>query len=394
MPRSRPFYLRLPFLIMVIALCVVGYFVWNHVQEGEQRGVAFTFVEVDEGSLTQSVRATGSVSPVREIQVGSQISGIIEELLVDFNSEVSKGQLIARLDTATFDANVALAEAEKRSAEAVLELARLREGRLASLQERNMTSQEELERATLERRQAESQFDIRKGNLDKALLELERCFIVSPTDGIVISRNVDVGQTVAASLSAPILFEIADDLTLMQIITNVAEADIGRLEVGQRVEFRVDAYREMTFPGKVIQIRNAPQVIDNVVTYDTVVAVDNSDLKLKPGMTAEVFIITEEVSDTLRVRNAALRARLPASLQPDEPRPADTSESARPVFLMTPSGELTTRWVETGISDGIHTEILSGLAVGDRLVTGLQLDTSSRSGGSGRSLLGGNQAQF
>ncbi len=342
----------------------------------------------------ESIRATGRLSPVREIQVGSQISGIIVELLVDFNSEVKAGDLIAKLDTATFEANVALAEAELRSAKAALDLARLREERARPLQLQDLLPQSELEEAIAGLQQALAQVDIRKSNLLKAQLELERCYITSPTDGIVISRNVDVGQTVAASLSAPVLFEIADDLTKMEIIANVSEADVGNLAVGQRVEFQVDAYRDRRFDGTVTQVRNAPRMVENVVTYDTVIAVGNREMLLKPGMTAEVFIITKAVEDVVRVRNSALRARLPDALRPLVERPESVDESARPVYLHSDTGQIELRWITTGITDGFYTEVLDGLEPGVSLITGIRLQMDNSSGNRRSTILGGQQATF
>jgi len=272
-------------------------------------------------------------------------------------------------------------------------LAKQRMNRLTSLRERDFSTQADLDEAVAAQRQAEAEVEIRKSNLRKSQIELDRCYIVSPTAGIVISRNVDVGQTVAASLSAPVLFEIADDLTQMEIIANVPEADIGMLDKGQKSEFQVDAYRGEMFVGEVIQIRNAPRIIDNVVTYDVVITVSNEDLRLKPGMTAEVFIITMEIQDAVRVRNSALRARLPEALRPDVRRPKGISPDARPVFIHSPEETIEVKWIETGITDGMYTEVLEGLKAGDRLVTGFRLQVSGTDSGGG-SLLGGRQATF
>lgn len=382
--------------ILTIAALLAGswfFFLSDRGEAGVVSTARLDFTEVERGEIVQTVRATGQLSPVREVQVGSQISGNIVELLADFNSEVRKGDLIAKLDTATFEADVELAQAELRSAEAAYNLARLRKDRSSRLKERNMISQAELDEVVAELRQADSQRDIRRSALKRAELELERCFILSPTDGIVISRNVDVGQTVAASLSAPVLFEIADDLTQMEIIVNVPEADVGGLEVGQRVEFQVDAHRDRRLEGEVAQIRNAPRMIDNVVTYDTVVAVDNREMLLKPGMTAEVFIITREVDDVVRVRNSALRARLPEGLRPPVERPEGVDPEARAVFTHTDSGTVAVRWIKTGISDDLYTEVIDGVEQGERLITGFRLATDGGREGGG-SLIGGQRATF
>jgi HlyD family secretion protein len=389
---------RRKIFLSLCLLAALGVGLWALWGRGENSGVVSTarldFTEVERGPVVQSIRATGQLSPVREVQVGSQISGIITELFADFNSEVRKGMLIAQLDTATYEANVDLAEAELRGAEAAYELARLREERARPLREQDLLPQADLEEAVALLRQAAAQVDIRRSNLRKARVELERCFIVSPTDGIVISRNVDVGQTVAASLSAPVLFQIADDLTRMEIIANVPEADVGNLAVGQPVRFQVDAHRDRPFVGEVIQVRHAPRIIDNVVTYDTVIRVDNRELLLKPGMTAEVFIVTREVQDAVRVRNAALRARLPDELRPSIERPEGVPEDARPVFVHGPAGAIETRWITTGITDGLHTEILSGVEPGLSLITGFRLQTAGQERNRRGSLLGGQQATY
>ncbi|MFU8848940.1 MAG: efflux RND transporter periplasmic adaptor subunit [Opitutales bacterium] len=385
-------------VIYILLFLAMGGALW-HVTLRTDRGNAgasaaqLDFSKVDRGPVVQRVRATGRLGPVAEVQVGSQISGIITELFADFNSEVKAGQIIAQLDSSTFEADVALAEAQLRSAEAGLVLAQSRERRVRPLYGQNHLPQSALEEAVAELQQAEAEVAIRRSLLRRAEVELERCRILSPTDGIVISRNVDVGQTVAASLSAPVLFEIADDLTRMEIIANVPEADIGGLRVGQAVEFLVDAYRERRFEGEVVQIRNAPQVLDNVVTYDTVVRVDNSELLLKPGMTAEVFIITERVDDTVRVRNSALRARLPEHLRPSTERPEAASETARPVFMHGADSVIEVRWIETGISDGFYTEVRSGLEAGMELITGFRLRAAAGGNRSG-SVLTGQQATF
>jgi HlyD family secretion protein len=388
---------RKKIFVSVSLLAVLGLGAWMYWGRADTSGAVnparLDITEVDRGSIVQSIRATGQLSPVREVQVGSQISGIITELFADFNTEVERGMVIAKLDTSTYEANVALAQAELRGAEAMHELARLREERVRPLREQELLPQAELEEAIAMLRQAAAQVDIRRSNLHKARVELDRCYIVSPTDGIVISRNVDVGQTVAASLSAPVLFEIADDLTQMEIIANVPEADVGDLRVDQRVEFQVDAYRDRRFVGEVVQIRNAPRIIDNVVTYDTVVRVDNSDLLLKPGMTAEVFIITRQVDDALRVRNSALRARLPNELRPSVERPAEVPEKARPVFVHVAAGTIETRWVTTGITDGVYTEIVTGAEPGLALITGFRLQRADENNRRG-SLLGGQQATY
>jgi HlyD family secretion protein len=355
-------------------------------------------VVVERGAVSQRVVAHGSLQPVQKVTVGSQVSGIIDAIHVDFNSPVRRGQVIAVIESATFAAAVSSAEAELEAATSNLELAGMQWDRVRQLREVQLIPASEVDHARAALRQAEAQVSVRRHALDRARRELERCTIRSPTDGMVISRNVDVGQTVAASLSAPILFEIATDLRLMQIHANVSEADVGAVQEGQAVRFRVDAYREREFTGRVTQVRNAPVIEDNVVHYETIIAVDNEEGLLKPGMTAEVNVITAEVKDALRVRNTALRARLPDAIRPGEPDaaestgPAGAGDGAEGRVYLLRDGRIVAASVQTGLSDGLHTEIMSGVDEGDELVVGLSLRTGDDR--ESRSLLRGNQAQY
>jgi HlyD family secretion protein len=346
-------------------------------------------VTVDRGLVSQRVVAHGTIEPVEKVQVGSQVSGIIREIHVDFNSPVSRGQVIAQIDPSTFAVAVSAAEAELTSAKAELGLVRTHWERMRQLGDEHLVSVAELEHARANLQQSEARVQVRRHALERAQRELDYCTIYAPTDGIVISRNVDVGQTVAASLNAPLLFLIASDLDRMHIHASVSEADIGRVRSGQTVRFRVDAHRERELEGRVIQVRNAPLVQDNVVHYETIIAVQNGNRLLKPGMTAEVAIVTAEVADAPRVRNTALRARLPDELTPPDPEP-DATMNGRVYALR--DGELLAIPVRTGLSDNLYTEILHGVEVGDTLVVGLSLTETQ--GGRRRTLLGGSQAQF
>jgi len=378
--------------IIVVAVLVLGVGLWWATQRhGTAEGSLppLETVSVDRGEVSQRVVAHGSLQPVSRVEVGSQVSGIVEDVLVDFNAVVRRGDVIAQIDPSTFEAAVNSAEAELESAEAGLELARHHWTRVQELREMQFVPPSDVDEARASLRQAEAQVRVRRHALDAARRELERSSITAPTDGIVISRMVDPGQTVAASLNAPILFELAADLTRMHIHANVSEADIGEVQEGQRVRFVVDAYRDRDFSGEVIQVRNAPIQEDNVVHYETIIAVDNPDLLLKPGMTAEVSVITDERHDVVRVRNTALRARLPDQLRPEEPELPD-GMNAR-VFLVE-NGELRAIPVRTGLADGVHTEILEGLDEGTVLAVGLSLVREDE--GDRRSLFSGNQAQF
>src|SRR5437667_3589852 len=250
-------------------------------------------------------------------------------LFADFNSQAKAGQAVAQIDPALFQATVTQAEGDLASAQAALELAKLNATRTEELFAKKTSSKADLDQAVANLHQAEANVKIKQGALDKAKADLDHCTITSPIDGVVISRSVDVGQTVAASLQAPVIFQIANDLTKMQIDANVAEADVGVLEVGQDVDFTVDAFPMRTFHGKVVQVRNAPITVQNVVTYDTVIGVNNADLKLQQGMTANVAIIIAHKDNVLQIKNAALRYR-PPDATPAETRRTSGDRGGRP----------------------------------------------------------------
>ena len=352
-------------------------------RSGEPAPPAYESAPVARGPLSERVTATGTLSPLVTVQVGSQVSGRIQELLADFNSPVSRGQVIARIDPLLFESDVekaragrAMAEAAVRKAEADLFDARLRNERAASLAARELTPRADADAALAAFQAAEAALASARASVAQARAALEQAerqlaytTIVSPIDGIVISRDVDVGQTVAASLQAPVLFTIAEDLRKMELHTHVAEADMGRLRPGMPAEFTVDAHPARPFHGAVRQIRYAPETVQNVVTYDAVVAVDNPDLLLRPGMTADVAFLVQERADALLVPNAALRFAPPDA--PQAPPPV-SGPDARVVWVLDGSETLRPVAVQVGITDGHATEILgAGLAEGDRVVTGI-----------------------
>jgi len=278
-----------------------------------------------------------------------------------------------------FKATVTQAEGDLASAQAALELAKINATRTQALVSKQNSSQQDLDQAMANLHQAEANLKIKQGALDKAKADLDHCTITSPVDGEVISRSVDVGQTVAASLQAPVIFTIANDLTKMQIDANVAEADVGVVAVDQAVDFTVDAFPARTFHGKVVQVRNAPITVQNVVTYDTVIGVSNPDLKLKPGMTANVSIMIAHRDDVLQIKNAALRYRpADAATTPQQGRTTSSSggrptagrerKSERTVYVLSGNRPKPVQ-IKTGISDGVVTELLEGLQEGDRIIT-------------------------
>lgn len=375
----------LPIGILIVTLLLI-LFVVRRCTSGSAS--TYQTANVTRGAITELVTATGTLNPVTNVQVGSQVSGNVQKLFADFNSQVKAGQVVAQIDPALFQATVTQAEGDLASSQAALELAKLNAARIQKLFAEKNSSQQDLDQANATLHQAEANVKIKQGALDKAKADLDHCTITSPVDGVVISRSVDVGQTVAASLQAPVIFQIANDLTKMQIDSNVAEADVGAVEVGQDVDFTVDAFPTRTFHGKVVQVRNAPITVQNVVTYDTVIGVDNKDLKLKPGMTANVSIIIAHKDNVLQLKNAALRYRPPEEAAERKPgsagsgagqRPASGSSAGRPTGARQHTPERTVYvlsfgrpkpvQIKTGISDGIVTEVTEGLKEGDEVIT-------------------------
>src|SRR2546428_1571472 len=374
----------LPIGVVIVALLVILFVVRRCTQSGVSGYLTAT---VTRGAITQLVTATGTLNPVVNVQVGSQVSGNIAKLFADFNSEVKAGQTVAQIDPMLFQAAVTQAEGDVANAQAALELAKVNATRTQQLFNQKNSSQQDLDTANANLHQAEANVKIKQGALDKAKADLDHCTITSPIDGVVISRNVDVGQTVAASLQAPVIFQIANDLTKMQIDSNVAEADVGVVQVGQDVDFTVDAFPTQTFHGKVVQVRNAPITVQNVVTYDTVIGVSNPDLKLKPGMTATVSIIVTHKDDVLQIKNVALRYRPPnaapsntrstSSASGQHPSAGRQRRSERTVYVLpTAGGRPRPVQIKTGISDGVVTEVIEGLKEGDRVVTAELASTS------------------
>lgn len=349
--------------ILILAIIVSAFILLR----GNGSNPQFGTEKVSRGDIVMTVTSTGTVNPVTTVLVGTQVSGTIKEIYVDFNSAVRKGQLIARIDPSLFDAqvnqaraNVFSARANLEKAEATLVDAKRTMDRNKELFSKNLVARSDLDTSETNHETARASVSAAKAQIMQteaalrvAETNLHYTKIVSPVDGIVVSRNVDVGQTVAASFQTPTLFSIAQDLTKMQIDANVDESDIGNITVGQDVEFIVDAYPDMTFKGRVWQVRNAPITVQNVVTYDVVIQVDNPELKLKPGMTANVSIIVAVKKDVLKMPNAALR------FKPSE-KGAQTAEKKGPGVWISEKGQLRRISISTGISDGSYTEVVSG----------------------------------
>jgi HlyD family secretion protein len=456
---------RLLVLLVVAGAAIGGWFVY----QSATRPPEFTYrtTKADRGNIVARVTATGTLSAHVTVQVGCQVSGRIAELKVDFNSPVKKGQVVARIDPQLFEATLASARANRFAAQGAVAQARaqalLAERNLArarSLRAEGLNSQADLDSADAAMQVARAQIEAAKGNFEQAraqehqaTINLAYTTIVSPIDGTVISRGVDVGQTVAASLQAPTLFTIAEDLRQMQVDTNVTEGDVGKLRAGMVATFAVDAYTNKRFSGTIRQIRNAPQTVQNVVTYDAVIDVQNESLDLKPGMTANVTIEYERRDGALRVPNTALRFRPPPALagsagvgrdggrghRGDGSAPAGSGRrrhggassaspeaSAAPALSGDPVVPAATGsasaapqgptevpperrsvwvlrgaqpvqvWVRTGLSDGTLTEIVSGeLSEGDDLILeATSADDASGSAGTGKPPGGASQPRM
>ena len=396
--------------VLVIGLIIGGYVFFN----GERKTpVRYRTAPVERGSIVSVVTATGTINPITTVQVGSQVSGMIESLHADFNSSVKAGQVVARVDPFPYrarrdQADANLANAKASVAKARIDLAqRKREwDRAKALVGQQFVSQNEVDVALTAYEGAVAQLTLAEAAvkqaaaaLEAAELDLKYTVIRSPVDGVVISRQVEVGQRISANFSIPTLFLIAEDVTKMQVDTAVSEADIGGITEGKEASFTVDAYPGEVFAGKVRQVRNAPVNVQNVVTYDVVVEVDNPNFRLKPGMTANVSIVIARLDDTLKVPNAALRFIPPHARREPASRSARPAPSSRPsrdgkptvssvrlqekqVWVLNADGDPETATVEVGISDGSYTAVnSSGLKEQDPLIVGIELPRGDRRGG-------------
>ena len=411
---------RALFLVLAIALIAAAFGLYRHFTANGKQTV-YKFTKVEQGPLTAAVAAAGTLNPVSTVQVGSQISGQIREILVDFNSPVKAGQLVARIDPDTYQYKVRQAEADleaMRSAvnvqraqvyQAQINLAEARRDheRKVMLVEKNFISAADRDKArtTLDAARAQLQLTEaqvqnsesvvrqREAQLAQARVDLARTEIRSPVDGVVVKRSVEPGQTVAASLQAPELFIIARDLSDMQVETSIDEADVGRVAVGQRVNFTVDAFPQRRFEGEVRQVRKAATVVSNVVTYTVIVTAANGDLTLLPGMTANVRIVTARKDHVLKVANAALRFKPEsdkdaAKVSPGGTPPGGPGRRGKPpgqVWVLDEAGKPKALPVETGITDGTATELVAGdVREGMEVVVGATAPAKSATSGGPR----------
>jgi len=353
-----------------------------------QRAAPVTYMTapVTRGTVARTVTATGTVNPVLTIIVGSYVSGVIQEQYCDYNTQVTKGQLCAKIDPRPYqtivDQNKAAldtAKAQLLKDQANLDYAKINYARVAGLLKRNVVSQDTVDIAknALDQAAAQVAFDQasveqHEAELEAAQVNLGYTNIVSPVDGTVVSRNITIGQTVAASFQTPTLFLIATDLTKMQVDTNVSESDIGGIKEDDKASFTVEAFGDRTFQGGVVQVRQAPQTVQNVVTYDVVVGVDNADLVLKPGMTATVAVVTDRRDDALRVPDQALRYSPGGAAGPNRPSQVWVLRDGTPEAVA----------ITAGLDDDTNTEILSGeLKPGDQVIVGEQRSGTGQAAG-------------
>ena len=358
-------------------------------KSGDKQVMTYEMTEVSRGDISMYVTATGTIEPVTEVQVGTQVSGIIDKLFVDYNSEVRKGQIIAEMDKVTLESEVKSAQAAYDGNKAEYKFQEKNYNRSRGLYEKKLISDSEYEQAEYNYEMAKSAFHSSEAELARAQRNLSYATIASPIDGIVIDRAVEEGQTVAAGFETPTLFTLAADLTQMQVVADVDEADIGGVREGQRASFTVDAYPDDIFSGVVTQIRLGStnsssssltsSTSESVVTYEVVILAENPELKLKPRLTANISIYTEEKHDVLLVQSKALRFKPEFPLVGKKDIVRDCAGQNK---LWTKSGNTFTAMpVETGISDGVYTEIKGGTEEGTEVVLGASLNKMPSKGG-------------
>ena len=359
--------------IAVIVIVVIAVAAWALSGGKKEEEINFKEEAVKTETLQNSVTATGTIEAVTSVTVGTQVSGIVNKLYVDYNSQVKKGQVIAELDKTNLLSELNTAKANLASATSNLSYQAANMNRYQTLYKKGLVSADEYENALLTYRQAREQVASSKENVLKAQTNLSYATITSPIDGTVISKSVEEGQTVAASFNTPELFTIAKDLTNMQVVANVDEADIGGVKEGDRVTFTVDAYPDDTFEGTVKQVRLEATTTNNVVTYEVVISAPNADLKLKPGLTANVTIYTQERCGVLAVANKALRFTPTKETVGKDMKIVDCKGKNKVWTLSNKT--LTAHPVTIGQTDGVHTEIIKGIRKGQKIVTEIIVNT-------------------
>lgn len=359
--------------IAMTVVVIIAVAAWALSGGKEKEEINFKQEKVSLQTLQNSVTATGTIEAVTSVTVGTQVSGIVNKLYVDYNSQVKKGQVIAELDKTNLLSELNTAKANMASAQSQLNYQSANMKRYQTLYQKGLVSADDYENALLTYRQAKEQVATSKEQVQRAQTNLGYATITSPIDGTVISKSVEEGQTVAASFNTPELFTIAKDLTNMQVVADVDEADIGGVKEGDRVTFTVDAYPDDTFEGTVKQVRLQATTTNNVVTYEVVISAQNADLKLKPGLTANVTIYTQERTGVLAVANKALRFTPTKETVGKDMKIVDCKGKNK---VWTLDGKtLTAHPVNIGQTDGMHTEITKGLKAGQQIVTEIVVNT-------------------
>ncbi|MBR1620602.1 MAG: efflux RND transporter periplasmic adaptor subunit [Prevotella sp.] len=356
-------------IISIAAIAAVALVFFLLTGKKKEKEVSFEFAKVEKANIQNSITATGTIEPVTSVTVGTQVSGIVSKLYVDYNSVVKKGQVIAELDKTNLISELNTAKANLNSAQSTLNYQRDNYQRYRTLYNKGLISADNFESARLSYEQARQQVLQAQENVHRAQTNLGYATITSPIDGVVLSKSVEEGQTVAASFSTPELFKIAQDLTNMQVVANVDEADIGGVKPGERVTFTVDAYPEDTFTGAVKQVRQEATTTNNVVTYEVIISAPNADLKLKPGLTANITIYTQERQGVVSVPSKALRFT-PTQETVGKRKIQDTKGKNK---VWTVEGNnIVAHSVNIGMSDGTHTQIVSGIDEGKQIVVGFK----------------------
>lgn len=358
-------------LVIAAVAAITALAVWLLSGGKKEEKITFDTAAVAPANIMNSITATGTIEPVTSVTVGTQVSGIVSKLFVDYNSVVKKGQVIAELDKTNLMSQLNTAKTQLATAQSQLNYQTANYKRYKTLFEKGLVAADDFDNAKLSYTQAKEQVASAKEEVQRAQTNLGYATITSPIDGVVLSKSVEEGQTVAASFSTPELFTIAQDLTNMQVVADVDEADIGDVKEGERVTFTVDAYPDDTFEGEVKQVRQEATTTNNVVTYEVVISAPNADLKLKPGLTANVTIYTAERKGVLSVPSKALRFT-PQKETVGKMKIVDAANAKNKVWTIE-GNSIVAHKVNIGMTDGTHTQIVGGIAEGTKVVTGLNV---------------------
>ncbi len=358
-------------LVIVAVAAIAALAVWLLSGGKKEEKITFDTAAVAPANIMNSITATGTIEPVTSVTVGTQVSGIVSKLFVDYNSVVKKGQVIAELDKTNLMSQLNTAKTQLATAQSQLNYQTANYKRYKTLFEKGLVAADDFDNAKLSYTQAKEQVASAKEEVQRAQTNLGYATITSPIDGVVLSKSVEEGQTVAASFSTPELFTIAQDLTNMQVVADVDEADIGDVKEGERVTFTVDAYPDDTFEGEVKQVRQEATTTNNVVTYEVVISAPNADLKLKPGLTANVTIYTAERKGVLSVPSKALRFT-PQKETVGKMKIVDVANAKNKVWTIE-GNSIVAHKVKIGMTDGTNTQIVGGIAEGTKIVTGLNV---------------------